>query len=587
MRLAAPREDVAVSARAPARVAVLVAIVAGCGGGQTQGAAFEAQWQSDDGVAIGKLEQKLAKVIIPVGADVAVAVAGPETLLGLPLDGGAAWSFKHALDSRPAVAGTVVVGLGAGRLFALDAVTGKELWQRDAEGALRGVGDDGKTTVVSIAARSGAGSVVLAVTRDGHVIRQIEDAAAIGVPAVVDGYAFLPWQGQYVTAYDLAGGDEEARALLRTPTSRAFTTAGALFFGEVAATRFDDRIRLAGAGQASTVSLTRPELPGAPKWMTPGADPPPLTANAADEIRLYARPTRAGAIAIDGDRFAATYYRVALGFAASTGAIAWAHLHDAVFLGGDAYAGGVALCDAHGKVTFLDADTGAVSGSGSFGRPIEACVVQADGVKKAAAPAEKPLAAQIAACVESPEQELATIQRFLLRELIAQKDAWVTKALVDLVTNARTSPALAKEARGALAGRTNGQAYMLAALERHVGAKIVAPLADALAAMNERSAAPLLAKHLIDPTSAPDDVAHAAAALATLATKDEAPILKTFFATHRVSRGLEREDRVDAAVVSVAQALVRLGEGSVVAAAAADPSTSPAVKEKITPLVKR
>ncbi|HEY4121945.1 MAG TPA: PQQ-binding-like beta-propeller repeat protein, partial [Byssovorax sp.] len=253
MRLAAPREDVAVSARAPARVAVLVAIVAGCGGGQTQGAAFEAQWQSDDGVAIGKLEQKLAKVIIPVGADVAVAVAGPETLLGLPLDGGAAWSFKHALDSRPAVAGTVVVGLGAGRLFALDAVTGKELWQRDAEGALRGVGDDGKTTVVSIAARSGAGSVVLAVTRDGHVIRQIEDAAAIGVPAVVDGYAFLPWQGQYVTAYDLAGGDEEARALLRTPTSRAFTTAGALFFGEVAATRFDDRIRLAGAGQASTV----------------------------------------------------------------------------------------------------------------------------------------------------------------------------------------------------------------------------------------------------------------------------------------------------------------------------------------------
>jgi len=172
-------------------VGVASAALAGCGGGQTQGAAFDSGWSNDDGVAIAAFQQSFASAKVPRGTDVAVGVSGKE-LVGVPLDGGPVWTFPHQLDGRPSVAGTEVVGMGGGELFALDAKTGKRLWARRAGGLLRGIGDDGKTTVVSLMSTTGRGTSVLALSHDGEVIRQVEDEAAIGVPAVVDTYAFLP-----------------------------------------------------------------------------------------------------------------------------------------------------------------------------------------------------------------------------------------------------------------------------------------------------------------------------------------------------------------------------------------------------------
>ncbi|HVY48213.1 MAG TPA: hypothetical protein VHB21_20135, partial [Minicystis sp.] len=347
------------------------------------------------------------------------------------------------------------------------------------------------------------------------------------------------------------------------------------------------------ANQASTVSLPARELPAAPAWMTSGLEPEPVRSTAVDRVRLYARPKAKGAPGIDSDRFGATYYRVALGFEATQGEIAWAHLGDADYLGGAAFAGGLALCDAKGKVTLFDAKTGAVSAERSLGRALDACVVQADALAITPKPASLPLAEQIAACVTSPEQELATVQKFLLRELVTLKDPAVTKALIGLASNPRTSPFLAADARSALAAQRTGADAMLAALSAHVdwlagktATPPVAPLADALGAMKEKRAAPLLAAHLLDPSDSPEDVQHAAAALATLADKAQVEALKSFFAMYRCSTGLEGQDAIDLATTSVAKALVRLGEGGVVAAAAADPTTSPGVRARIANLKK-
>lgn len=160
--------------------------LAACGGGQSRGQAFDPGWSNDEGAAVSAF-QKSFRSPVPIGADVAVGVSGESTLVGIALSGGKSWVFEHALDGRPAVVGTVVVGLGAGELFALEARTGKLLWKRRAGGRLRGAGDDGTTTVISIEPTTGLGSVVLAIGHEGQVVRQIEDAAAIGVPAVVDG----------------------------------------------------------------------------------------------------------------------------------------------------------------------------------------------------------------------------------------------------------------------------------------------------------------------------------------------------------------------------------------------------------------
>lgn len=262
---------------------------------------------------------------------------------------------------RPAVAGGVVVSSGGGEVFALDARTGKERWRRPTQGRLRGVGDDGETTLVSLEPVSGHGATLLAVTRDGSVVRQIEDRAAVGTPAVAQGFAFLPWNRHYVTVYDLVHDREAARVVLQTPTSRAFAQGGALFFGELGATRFDGQIRFGSVGCASTLTL-----------------PTSALASASDGFRVYARPTTTGPPAVASGRFAASHSRTVLGLDAVTDAVAWARAQATDVLGGAAATDGFVLCDAAGKVSFIDAATGALAGEVSLGRALDACVVQVD-----------------------------------------------------------------------------------------------------------------------------------------------------------------------------------------------------------------
>jgi outer membrane protein assembly factor BamB len=554
----------------------------GCGGGQTAGSAFDTTWSSDDGASIAAFQKTAASV--PRGADVVVAVVGGDKLVGRPLDGRARWTYSHTLSDRPALAGSVVVGLGGGELFALDAITGKELWKREVGGRLRGVGDDGKTTVVSLRQGTGKGSVVLAVRRDGSVQRQIEDDAAIGVPSVLGRHALLPWKGQYVTVFDLDEGREVARALLRAQTSHVLAVGGALYFGEVGATRLDESIGAAHRAKATTFTLPARELPGAPRWLTAGTEPREPSWTAADKIRLVARPD--GAVSTDG-RYVATYYRLALGLDARSGALTWVSTHDADFMGGAQYPGGFALCDAAGRVVFLDASSGAEQGRLELGeKSVELCMVQADGFERRTGGAARgPLAEQLAAAVQTPSAELVAAQKLLLRELVALPDEAATRALLALVTSPGTPPGIFDDARAALATRTQGTESMLTALAARFDYLAgvtrpapVGPLADALALAGEKRAAPLLALHLREPASSPDDVKRAAAALASLAGPSELSALLAFFAMHR---GIELDDDLAEALGHVAIALVRLGAREAVVAASQDGVTTARLRPRL------
>jgi len=565
----------------------------GCGGGQTRGEAFEQRWRDEGGEAVRAFEQSLHGARMPAGADVAVGVVEGSTLIGAPLDGGPTWTYEHALDSRPAIAGTVVVGLGGGELFALDARTGTPLWTRRVFGLLRGAGDDGATTVVSLAPLTGKGSIVLAVDHEGHVVRQIEDEAVIGEPAVLDGYAFLPWRGQYVTIYDLHAGEERARVLVRSLTSRAFASGGALFFGERGVTRFDDRVYLSAKGGASHVNLPERDLPGDARWIRPGAEPAPIVAGATDKVRLYARPTASGAFAIDSGRYAATYFRVALGLDAKTGAITWAHTHESDFLGGAASEGSFALCDAAGRVTFFDAKSGAPAASVSLGRRVDACVVQVDRLKAPEARATSPLAEQLAKAVLLPDADLTAIQRVLLSEMVKQGGATITRALIALVDSERAAPPLRADARTALATHKGGAEVMLEALGRrydYLGGVLRPPpvgaLSEALAAMGEKRAAPLLVQHLGDPATAPEDVRGAARALVKLSGPGELDALRTFFAQYRGFGPPQVHEAIGDAVVASAEALLKLGARDVVESAARDAFTHAALKPRLSALVE-
>lgn len=563
-----------------------------CGGGQANVHLFQTDWEDDGGASIQKVRARLAGAKASANADVAVGVGGnSDKLVGQPLSGGAKWSFSHAIEDRPVVAGGVVVSNGGGELFALDAQSGQKLWARPSAGfVMRGAGDDGKYTVVTMGQSGQNGSTLLALDRQGNVVQKVETDKSLGVPAVVKGLALVPWGQQYITVYDIEAGAEIARVLMRGKVSQAVTYGGGVYFGEVELFRFDDQIAQASKNGATKVTVPQRELPASPSLLRPGDERVGPVALAVDKTRVLVRPVGdAGPPTLDSSRMYALYFRLAMGFETGKGALAWVHAHPVDIVGGAAGPGSLVLCDEQGKVTVLDAATGATAAEMSLGEPVKSCAVSADAWKPGppATPAP-PVAAQLSAAVLANDPEMVSGQRLLLRELAAVEDDTATKTLVDLASAPNTAPLLLQDARSALAARRNGQRYMADALSRHydflkdvLRAPPVGPIAQALAAMKDKTVAPALASHLLDPADTDDDVKQAAAALVEIGDAGQVPTLKEFFSLYRASA--DSEDVANAAV-SAGHALLKLGGADgrkVVDQALADPLTQDAVKQRL------
>jgi len=403
----------------------------------------------------------------------------------------------------------------------------------------------------------------LAIGHDGVVARQLEVEVSVGSPALVANLAFIPWQNQYVTVYDLSSGDEVARVTMRQQTSRATVIGGALYFGELGLTRFDQKIAVSSRNEANYVVLPARELPGSPRWMRPGSSPVGAQSDAFDKIRLYARPSDSkGPLGIDAERYYATYYHVLLGLDAKTGELRWTKSVTSDISGGAAYRGGMCACMDDGRVAFFDGVTGRSAGELSMGEPLRSCVVQAESLNRPATGAAESLGSQLSSAIEVRETEMVMMQKFLLRELLAKQDEDVTKKLIELASDNRTSPALLPDVRSGLAARRNGASYMIEALAKRYDylkdvlvAPPVGPMADALAAMGEAKAAPLLAAHMLDPQTEPDDVKQVVMALSVLGTEAELGALQSFFKLYRCTE----QEALAESVVLAAKAILRVG----------------------------
>jgi outer membrane protein assembly factor BamB len=581
--------------------AYLVAFVAfaalACGGGQTHPNLFANDWEDDGGATIESLRVRLAGKKPPPQADVAVGVAArSDKLVGVPLDGGPKWSFAHAVDWRPVVTGSVVVAAGGHEVVALDARTGQKLWARDTGGLpLRGAGDDGAVTVMTFSQASGKGSLLLAVQRDARVVRQIETDKDLGAPAVLDGLAFVPWGSEYVSVLDLSNGDEAARVTLREKVSRAWAEGGTLEFGELGVFRFDEHIKDASRRGATHLALPQRELIGTPIFMFAGTEPLPAVSDARDKVRLFARSTDApGPIAVEGNVLYATYFRFIIGLGAiPTEPLAWVHTQAADVIGGAAAHGALVACDVAGKVTMIDQRSGGALGELDMGEPLKACTVNVDALRPTGTPPPaQALVDQLTHAVAATGPDMATAQRFFLRELAAQPDDAATAALVSLATDPKADAELHAAAGDALAARRNGGDSMLSSLDhpydwlRDVMAPPpVGPVARALAASNDPRGAAPLARYLLDTSITDDDVRDVAAALAVLATPREKDALLEFFGMYRAatSRGALLD-----AVVSVAQALLRVSPDdarTLLGRAAADGMSPPDVAKRLAALL--
>ncbi|HEY3495872.1 MAG TPA: hypothetical protein VGK73_14340, partial [Polyangiaceae bacterium] len=405
------------------------------------------------------------------------------------------------------------------------------------------------------------------------------------------GVAFVPWGGQYVSAIELGTGSEIGRVLARDLVSHALDLGGTLYFGQIALVRFDSKIRFAESFQATRFEFEPRELPGTPVWLGSGVEPAPVDRTATAKIRVFAAPESKGdAVVLASDAYAATYFRVVYAFSGRDQRLLWTDAFQGDTVGGAAAASGFVFCDATGKVHLYDAQGGA-GPILDLGAKLVVCSVGAGGLRVSGGKARGTLAQQIEQSLARLDPNTAAAEKLLLDQLAKLDDPEVTRILIAFVRDGRLPPELRASASKLLAARRNGEEFMLSALARHydfVSGETpppVGPLADALGALGEQRAAPLLARHLNDPANTTEDVERAARALETLATPAELAELRTFFALYRATAD---EESLVSAAISAGSALLRVGgaEGkSLVERAVADPLTQPNVREGLTRLL--
>ncbi|MCC6528390.1 MAG: PQQ-binding-like beta-propeller repeat protein [Polyangiaceae bacterium] len=587
--------------RALAALAASAALVGACGGGPTRGHPLDVGWADEDGAELAAFERvfdapERVAARAAVEADepsvfvgvslVQAADAEVTTLLGRAEPGARRWAYEHPLESPPWLAGSVVVGLGGGELFALDAASGEPLWSRRVGGRLRGAADDGATTLVSLGSLSGARSIVLALDRSGSVRRQLDVRAQVGVPAVAGELAFLPWQGEGVVVLDLLEGRETARLVRREPVTEARAVDGVLYFGDgTRALRFDADAVAARRGGGREVSVRLPRLPEAPTWLGLRDEDalgrhPRRWVERATRARVHAHPAALdGAAAATAGGALLAYYRIAAAFPALGGAARWVVTSRHDLLGGAASANGFALCDAGGEARWLSARDGRVVAARSLGAPLVACAVSARppeareaGTSEDPASAPEPRTTQLVRALSLSDRRVLPLQLELCGALADEPGEDATEALLAVAAQETVPDAVRATASERLERRPAGGAMLRALLRRAerpselgalgwlTGAVPWDPplrvLARALAAAGEVAAVEPLARLLGDASLSDQELAAVSGALEVLGGTAARAALVGFVATHGCVTG---RPALAAAVAAAARSLERLG----------------------------
>ncbi len=541
--------------------------VAGCGGGGAGGAGVSGQAFSLEAANDPRNDKAQEAVLAslakaPPGAvpDVAIAVTGTQELMGIDLATGKTWSFTHAIDTRPRLAGPIVVGQGAGEVFALDAKTGAAKWStKKVRGKLVGAGADGD--VAALTTKAEDGSHLYVIGAGGSVVGERVTDVELAAPGVAGGTVVVPWKAQFVTAFDARSGDQLAIFSIRNETTRILPIGGELYAGQGRLLRLDAALPKAQPADLigppkDLPSVVRRELYVAPQQMDP------IKATAIDKTFLAGRPTAGGATFEQGKLYGA-YYRLLFGLDATSAKPAWVVTNKADFIAAAATRDGVVTIDESGNVLLVAASNGAVTKTLSFGKPAMAADVEVDGftVGKGDAPQ---LTQQIGEAVSLRSADLATAQLFLTQALASIEDEDATLVLLDLADDPRAAPVLRDEARAQLATRKNGAAKMMKRLQRHASflydtsAPPVGPIATALALQGKSEAVPLLLSHLLDPATPTKDLVPTALAIATLAQPSDVPMMKRFIEMYRGSA--QGSPAISDAIGALANGLLRLGD---------------------------
>lgn len=549
----------------------LVLALAGCSASASGSAAFSVHYPDNQPAALSTaLANVHASPSSSPGTTVLATSADGAHLLGVDVTTGA---IRYRLDGTSnvptVVAGDVALIEQGDRLRIVDVATGRE---RDhvqlARGGetynLIGASTDGRTTAIGLTAGNGtAAHSRLVLLRDGEVHEDIALDRAIGYPAVTGDSVFVPWGYQFLSVLD-ARGREHARIRLRSGVvDHALAANGTVWFGGATLHRLSVE-----SATETPAGYTPPNLgiDRAPSLL-PGAyeQPAPIT-SAAYHVRTVfgVDPAREDALPADGTLYL-VYYRFVFALDAVDGKPRWVRTLPSDVVGATAFVGGMRVACESGDVVTLSAADGRIVTQGRVGESLRYVAFPRQSQVALEPSSEAPRAdvlGQLVEAVQVPDARLVTAREFALSRIAALEGNDATGDLGLLCEDTRLPERTRRKACDLLAGRSVGREYVLTQLDRH-GSFLdershppVAALATAAAGVHAVDAAPLLVGQLEDPRTPVTAIAPIADALVALEANGAAPNLLAFLRVYHVNTD---EEGMTDALGHVAAAYLHLG----------------------------
>ena len=520
----------------------LLLLLSGCGE-----AAFSAHARDND---VGDLQRAMSVSAAPaaVAAHPMAFLVSDRKLVGFDLAAGKiAWQQNADVRSR------VIVGVGAiahrqgeHDLVVRTSATGevRVTVTLPADESFVGATLDGDR-LVYVTQTADKRSLVTALDAAGRTLWRRATPNAVGSPAARGGLVALPFAHQNLALLDGTSGRELAR-VRDTDEEIAYARAlpeGIYYGGARGIYRLDDK---SAAGSRAGSSYAEAKLPGeqvrtAYHW--DGYEPAQSAIGAFDRNRLLWRGRDAGAGFRD-DLAVLHSYRFFFAFDARAGKLRWVYAHPRTDVVASEDAGSaIVFASADGDVGLIDPVSGAVRVVQRTGLRVAGASFDADGITAGAGaqpPTEEEVAQTLEQIVWDHDARFGAVKVFAVDALGGVPGLPVSRALIKIVRAAPGPggpPPLAQQHAGeALVARKDVKAVplMLEALAEHYDflddkqPRGVGVLARALAAVDAKEAAPLLAAHLADHETPERQLKDIALTLAHLGGPDAEHALREF-----------------------------------------------------------
>jgi outer membrane protein assembly factor BamB len=485
--------------------------------------AFDARFPEGASARTASVLGRLPAPQAPASSATLVATsygAQPELLLYDLAQARVRWRVAMRADSRPQLLGNLVLVSAQGRLLAFDAASGTATFSASlpecaylgsARVAERIFASCGGTALGAAGGAARSARVVALDAHSGRVLWQREAPGELGRPAASAGLVLVPWQKQSIGVLDAASGRELARVRSRDDViDWVRADARGVFFGQRNLYRLG-RGGYAGDQQhAAHFRLPTDSLPGRPVIVESAFAPMPGTRSARGRIALYAEPEAVGQddLRLANDHYYLAFYRYVFAYDAA-GTLRWARMLPRDVVAGQALPQGVVVVSDDGRVRMLSKDDGAPLRELAVGSELAAASIDAVGITQAPpagtpAVAAGPLRRALTEIALDTDTRLVPARAYAISELAKLDEPEVTRDLLDVYGQSTTPPELARRLADALRARRSGLEYLVDALAKRydfLEQTRPAPLAvivPALVEAHETRAVPRLVERMLD-----------------------------------------------------------------------------------------